>query len=199
MARAKIMTRTYGEIRGVDFSREARNVRENRSPDMVNMYKDYEDDSECIVTREGTDLLADFGKDEGSENKRIYALHIFTNDGNVKALVHMGKKLILWESFPGIYENDGEVLFASMNEYKSSSFMYNDKLYINDGLNYLRFDGESLIDVCDKERINGVISGIDETVDINALMLGSSSLDIPFIPRTRISRQNKRLRNECIV
>ena len=188
MARAKIMTRTYGEIRGVDFSREARNVRENRSPDMVNMYKDYEDDSECIVTREGTDLLADFGKDEESENKRIYALHIFTNDGNVKALVHMGKKLILWESFPGIYENDGEVLFASMNEHKSSSFMYNDKLYINDGLNYLRFDGESLIDVCDKERINGVINGIDETVDINALMLGSSSLDIPFIPRTSISR-----------
>ena len=186
----KIITRTYGEIRGVDFSREARNVRENRSPDMLNMYKNYEEDSECIVTREGIDLIADFSlvNNFEGEDKKIYGIHIFTNENIVKALVHIGKNLILWDNFPDEYEDNTSPLFVSMNENKSSSFMYNDKLYINDGINYLRYDGNELIDVCDKERINNKINNIDETVDVNGLLLSTSSLDVPFIPRTSISR-----------
>ena len=186
MARAKVITKTYPEIRGVDFSREARNVRENRSPDMLNMWKDYEEDSECIITREGIDLLADFSNTLGivGENKEIYGIHIFTNDDTVKALVHMGKNLILWEDFPSEYQNDTSPLFVSMNEYKSSSFMYNDKLYINDGLNYLRYDGSELIDICDKERINNLINAIDE----NTIPSSINNLDVPFIPTTTISR-----------
>lgn len=182
MATKKIITKTYHEIRGIDFSREARNVRENRSPDMLNMWKNYDEDSECIVTREGIDLLADFSTTIEDDEKKIYALHIFVNDNTVKALVHIGKHLVLWGNFPDEYTN-GDVLYSGMNNNKSSSFMYNDKLYINDGANYLRYDGNEIIDICDKNRINTVISNID-----NILPNEINNLDIPYIPTTSISR-----------
>lgn len=57
---ASTIAKTYGRIKGVDFSREPRNVDERRSPMMVNMWKDYSSDSECIVTREGFNILMDF-------------------------------------------------------------------------------------------------------------------------------------------
>ena len=73
---ANIITKTYGEIRGVDFSREARNVKENRSPDMVNMWKDYNDDSQCIVTREGYRLVADVSDliEGETSDKEVYGI-----------------------------------------------------------------------------------------------------------------------------
>ncbi len=73
------------------------------------------------------------------------------------------------------------LLSDKMNECKSMSFMYNDKLYINDGLTYYRFDGENLIEVADKERVNEQVLKIDAEHP-------ESSFDIPFIPTTSISR-----------
>ena len=98
MARAETIKRTYKNIKGVDFSREARNVSDNRSPMMVNMWKDYLDDSQCVVTREGYKLIADFSSLIDNElNKRIYGIHIYTTLGDNLALVHIGKFLYLYK------------------------------------------------------------------------------------------------------
>lgn len=183
MAKEETIKRTYKNIKGVDFSREARNVSDNRSPMMVNMWKDYLDDSHCVVTREGYKLIADFSSlIDNALNKRIYGIHVYTNLSDNLALVHIGKFLYLYKEFPSQINLENTVLLSDkMNECKSMSFMYNEKLYINDGLTYYRFDGENLIEVGNKERINEQVLRIDsEHLE--------SSFDIPFIPTTSISR-----------
>ena len=53
-----LMTRKYSNFRGVDFTNN--DVKVSRSPDALNMWKNYED-SDCIQTRPGMTLLNDFG------------------------------------------------------------------------------------------------------------------------------------------
>ncbi|WP_302826152.1 hypothetical protein [Anaerofustis stercorihominis] len=184
---ANVITKTYGEIRGVDFSREARNVKENRSPDMVNMWKDYESDSECIVTREGYDLLLDVSDliDGEKADKEVYGIHVFTGGGDTKALVHAGSYLFLWEDFPSAPQNLNsiETLATGMGKVRSESFMYNDKLYINDGLTYYRYDGSKLIEVSNLGSINEKMLSINGTT-----VKSDNDLDVPFVPITSISR-----------
>lgn len=67
----------------------------------------------------------------------INGLYIYNN---TTALVHAGNKLYLWDNFPSIPE-EPEILSETMNNARSSFFIFNDKVYINDGLNYLVYDG----------------------------------------------------------
>lgn len=60
---------------------------------------------------------------------------------NTTALVHAGNKLYLWDNFPSIPE-EPKILLETMNDERTSFFIFNDKVYINDGLNYLVYDGE---------------------------------------------------------
>lgn len=67
----------------------------------------------------------------------INGLYIYNN---TTALVHAGNKLYLWNNFPSVPESP-TILSETMNNVRSSFFIFNDKVYINDGLNYLVYDG----------------------------------------------------------
>lgn len=122
--------RQYADLTGVDFKNDESLVNLNRSPDALNVYKDYTGEGNCIQTRPGYVELADFGE-------KINGFYIYDIG---TALVHAGTKLYLWDTFPSEAE-DPEVLSSTMNNAKSSFFIFNDKLYINDGINYLVYDG----------------------------------------------------------
>jgi len=82
-------------------------------------------------------------------------MYIYKN----KALIHAGTNLYLWENFPDTPIKT--LLKNNMNNAKSSFVIFNEKLYILDGTNYLVYDGTTLKDV---------------------------SNDNPYIPTTTISR-----------
>ncbi len=122
--------RQYSNLAGVDFKNEESLVDLNRSPDALNVYIDYENEGNCIRTRPGYKELGQFGE-------KINGMYIYNT---TTMLVHSGTKLYLWDNFPSVPEGP-KVLFESMNDEESCFFIFEDKLYINDGLNYLVYDG----------------------------------------------------------
>lgn len=193
MASAQLITKTYSSIRGVDFSREARNIRDNRASLIVNMWKNYEDDSECLITREGYELVADVSDMIEpidpliDEDKTVYGIHVYSVSGTKVALLHVGTYLIMWENFPGDIEDNPRVLSTAMGTVRSSSFMFGEKLYINDGTDYVRFEYDNNTPVLtyltgdNYSRIHTAMENISaSTTDYD--------LDVPFVPITSISR-----------
>lgn len=129
--------RTYSNLAGVDFSNDPSKVQINRSPDCTNMWKNYSStQGACVETRPGIVQLENF-------TDSINGIHIY-DIGTRKAIVHAGTKLIEWNSFPS---SGYVVLKTDMNNQKSSMVVFQDKLYINDGSNYLVYDGNILKDV----------------------------------------------------
>ena len=127
---AVAIKRQYVDLAGIDFKNEESLVNLNRSPDALNIYKNYATEGNCIQTRPGYTKLAEFtGKING----------IFIHNATT-ALVHAGTKLYLWSNFPDEPENP-TVLNSSMNNRRTVFFSFNSKTYINDGLNYFVYDG----------------------------------------------------------
>lgn len=137
---AMSVKRIYKDFRGVDFSNEASLVDIRRSPDALNIWKNYrEEQGNCIETRPGYFKLGTFGE-------KINGFYVFNN----KALIHAGNKLYLWKNFPDNFTNkDIEKLKEDMNNQRSSFVIHDNKLYILDGLNYLVYYNDSLKDVSD--------------------------------------------------
>lgn len=135
------ITRAYGNFAGVDFTSDSSLVQLNRSPNCINMYKDYKSSlGQAIETRPGIETLL---KLDGE----IFGIH-FIKLETLKVLLHSGNKLYLWSDYPAKKDkNDMTILFLNMNTIKSRSFIYNNKLYINDGINYLYYDGEKVEEV----------------------------------------------------
>ncbi len=128
-----LVTRNYANFRGVDFSNKE--VSLVRSPDSLNMWKDYKNNlGRCIETRPDIELVSTY-------DNTIYGL-FFYKVGNIDMqIVHCGTKL---------YRVEGEVkteLFTGMKPARSQSFIYNNIFYIKDGINYLKYDGETLEEV----------------------------------------------------
>ena len=129
--------RVYSNLAGVDFSNDPSKVQINRSPNCINMWKNYSStQGSCIETRPGIISLENF-------IDNINGIHIY-DIGTRKAIVHAGTKLIEWSSFPS---QGYTILKSDMNNKKSSMVVFQDKLYINDGSNYLVYDGSVLKDV----------------------------------------------------
>lgn len=121
--------RTYSNFRGVDFANEPSIVNISRSPDALNIWKNYSDtQGSCIETRPGYIKLANF-------NDIIYGFYVF----NGKAFIHSGSNLYLWTNFPDTPE-EKELLKSDMNNIRSSFVVFNNKLYILDGKNFLVYD-----------------------------------------------------------
>lgn len=133
MALTDIITRKYSNFRGVDFSNNE--VASSRSPLALNMWKNYKD-SECIETRPGMELLGEFGN-------KIFGLFFFNKNDTLHVLIHSGTKLLKWVNYPN-KPVQTEELFVGMNIKESSSFIFDNILFIKDGLNYLEYDGESV-------------------------------------------------------
>ncbi len=145
--------RTYADFAGVDFLNEPTLVSITRSPDALNVWKNYRDaQGTCIETRPGYRKLAVIGD-------KINGIYIY---GLTMAIVHSGTCLYEWSNFPSVPNEESlRVLYDDMSNRRSCFNKLNSKLFINDGKNYLVYDGAVLKCVSD---------------------------DNPFVPRTSISR-----------
>ncbi len=148
--------RVYTDFAGVDFLEEPSLVAITRSPDALNVWKNYEDtQGACVETRPGFKKLAQIGT-------KINGIYIYRTD---TALIHSGTVLYEWSNFPDVPDEEHlKQLYTDMNNDKKSYFNKADQegnVYINDGKNYLVYDGTTAKKVTDAD---------------------------PFIPRTTISR-----------
>ena len=127
-----LITRDYRDFRGVDFT--DREVSLYRSPDSLNMWKDYKNLGKSIETRPEIELVATY-------DNTIFGLFFYRVGNKEMMIVHSGTKL---------YRVEGDTkteLFTGMKPAKSNAFVYNQILYIKDGINYLKYDGEALTQV----------------------------------------------------
>ncbi len=132
----KTKANIYQNFRGVDFFNEV--VQPYRSPDSINMWKNYNSSNKGIETRPGMIKLANL-------ELEIFGIFFYEVNNVTQVLVHYGTKLGIWKNFPEdpIMEN----LFSGMNVRESNSFVFNNILFIYDGINYLEYDGETVKEV----------------------------------------------------
>lgn len=122
-----IISRVYGNFRGVDFRGEEINL--IRSPDSLNVWKDYKE-TESIRTRPGMKLHTAF-------DDTIYGI-FFYND---EILVHSGTKLYKVKN--GVKTS----LATGIKARESNGFIYENVWYFKDGNCYKQYDGTTIKDV----------------------------------------------------
>ena len=116
--------RIYTDFKGVDFLEEPSLVDITRSPDALNVWKNYKDtQGACIETRPGYRKLAQIG------TSAIYGIFIFSTS---IAIVHSGNKLYEWNNFPNEPDTDNLVeIYSDMNNRRSYYNKVDEKLYYN--------------------------------------------------------------------
>ena len=127
----ELVTRLYGNFRGVDFRGEEVNLL--RSPDSLNVWKDYKE-IDCIRTRPEMELLEGF-------TDKVWGIFFYTVGDTEMMIVHSGTKL--YKVANGLKTE----LYSGVNEAPSNSFYYNSFWYFKDGKHYLQYDGETIKDV----------------------------------------------------
>lgn len=126
-----LITRNYTNFRGVDFSNRKDEVSLYRSPDSINMWKNYKNNrGQAIESRPDLDLVETY-------IDTIWGLFFYSYGGATHKIVHAGTKL---------YDNKN-VIYDKMTAHKSQSFVYNSLLYIKDGTQYLVYDGKTVKEV----------------------------------------------------
>ena len=132
------VVRNYYSLAGVDFTTDMSMVQKNRSPNCENMYKDYKSSlGQAIETRPGFSNVLNMSSE-------IYGIHFLQLD-ILKVVIHSGSNLYLWSDYPNSQEESNmTLLYSFMAQKESRSFCYNDKLYLNDGLKYLYYDGTNV-------------------------------------------------------
>ena len=125
-----LITRNYGGFRGVDFYNRADGVSLYRSPDALNVWKNYKSD-ECVETRPDIELV---GTAYASD---INGFFIYYHTGANHKIVHSGTSLY----------DDGDSIYASMANAKSQYFVVGNNLYIKDGTNFLMYNGVTVVTV----------------------------------------------------
>lgn len=131
-----LVTREFSVLRGVDFANDPGIVDLVRSPDALNVWKDYaKTHGTCVETRPGYVEISSF-------EERINGFFRWSRS---KAFVHSGTKLYLCD-FP-TQASENVILHENMNDEKSEMYLFGGSLYINDGLNFLKYDGTTLKDV----------------------------------------------------
>ena len=115
----------YSKFRGVDFSNRPDEVSFYRSPDALNMWKNYESDSgKGIETRPDVELIKKY-------DSNVNGLYFYEINKVMHKIVHVGNKL---------YDEDN-VIYEKMADNKSLFFVFNNILYIKDGVNYIEYNG----------------------------------------------------------
>ena len=128
MSTGDLITRVYGNFRGVDFRGEEINIR--RSPDSLNVWKDYKE-TESIRTRPGMELKVSFPAE-------VYGIFFYKN----LTLVHSGTNLYTVTS-----GGKKTIIYNGLKEANSNGFVYEDIWYFKDGKHYLRYDGTTIKEV----------------------------------------------------
>lgn len=130
-----LITRVYSNFRGVDFSNTE--VALYRSPDAINMWKDYKKMGTSIETRPDIVLFKEL-------KNTVYGLFFYTINQVDHMIIHCGVSLYDYNMKTKELKIIKE---KGMNIRKSQSFIYRNILYIKDGLNYLQYDGETCKEV----------------------------------------------------
>lgn len=130
-----LITRNYSNFRGVDFSNTE--VALYRSPDAINMWKDYKKMGTSIETRPDIVLFKEL-------KNTVYGLFFYTINQVDHMIIHCGVSLYDYNMKTKELKTIKE---KGMNIRKSQSFIYRNILYIKDGLNYLQYDGETCKEV----------------------------------------------------
>ena len=126
-----LITRVYGDFRGCDFRGEDVDI--TRSPDSLNMWKDYKDIT-CIRTRPKMKEIEKFGG-------IVWGIYFYNLEDKEIMIVHSGSKLYK------IVDGERTEIFDGANNSNSEAFIYNNIWYFKDGKNYLRYDGEIIEEI----------------------------------------------------
>lgn len=131
MISGSLITRNYTNFLGVDFTNRKDEISLQRSPDALNIWKNYKNSNgKCIETRPDIELLQEY-------SDTIFGLFFYTVNGTTYQIAHIEDKLY----------KDNELLYEGMATNKSKSFVFNNILYIRDNNKYLRFDGTEIKEV----------------------------------------------------
>lgn len=146
MASGSLVSRVYGNFRGVDFRGDEISLA--RSPDSVNMWKDYKE-IDSIRTRPGMELLSSFTPNNTIDkeiNAPVGGIHFYKAGDTEMMIIHQGKTL--YKVVNGVqsilYYG---VVTSNTSNLPSNSFIYNNVWYFMDGLNYLQYDGAEIKEV----------------------------------------------------
>lgn len=131
MSSGDLVTRTYGNFRGVDFRGDEINLM--RSPDSVNVWKDYKE-TESIRTRPAMEPVLLF-------DEKVNGIFFYKAADTEMMIVHSGTKLYK------VVEGEKEVLYEGLNAMKSNAFVFNNLWFFKDGKHYLQYDGATIKDV----------------------------------------------------
>lgn len=124
-----LITRNYSNYRGVDFSNRKDEVNIYRSPDALNVWKNYKStEGKSIETRPDVELLGEY-------SNTIFGL--FFNENTKTMYIHTGTQIIVGES----------VAYEGVTKHKSRFFVFDNKVYFMDGTNYLVQNGDTFEEV----------------------------------------------------
>lgn len=135
LAAGGLRIQKYSNFRGVDFTDSS--VSEYRSPDALNMWKNYKTLGKRIETRPEIELQLKF-------SNTIYGLFFYTINKVDHWIIHCGTSL---NDYNPKTKETKTIKTNGMNPFKSTFFIYNNILFIKDGINYLEYDGSTLKDV----------------------------------------------------
>lgn len=135
MSSGDLVTRQYSDFLGVDFSNY--NVSLYRSPDAKNMWKDYKALGKSISSRKGMKKFLSLGA-------IVYGIFFYKIGIVQHIIIHSGTSLYDYNMNT---EELNTIKATGMNPRKSYSFIYNNILYIKDGINYLQYNGVTVSDV----------------------------------------------------
>lgn len=130
-----LITRQYTDFRGVDFT--GREVALTRSPDALNVWKNYRKLGKCIETRPDIEIF------RGFENT-VYGIFFYEINSINHMIIHSGTSLYDYNMQS---KELNTIKATGMNPRKSQSFIYNNIFYLKDGINYLEYDGETCKEV----------------------------------------------------
>lgn len=122
-----IISRIYGNFRGVDFRGEEINI--VRSPDSLNVWKDYKE-TESIRTRPALEQRVTF-------SDTVWGIFFY----NGTMLVHSGTTLYK------VVNGTKTDIYWGLKEAISDSFIYENIWYFKDGKHYLQYDGKTIGEV----------------------------------------------------
>lgn len=131
MSSGTLVPRVYSSFRGVDFRGEEVNL--VRSPDALNMWKDYKE-TESIRTRPELSAFDTFPT-------QVWGVFFYKVGNTEMMLVHSGTTL--YKVVDGVTTQ----LYTGLNPKRSQSFIYNNIWYFKDGINYLQYDGQTIGEV----------------------------------------------------
>ncbi len=130
-----LMSRNYSNFKGVDFSNRKDEVSLYRSPDALNVWKNYKGtNGRCIETRPEMELLSEL-------DNTIYGLFFYEINQENHMIIHSGTKLY------DIYNQEKKLIYEGMNPRKSYSFVFSNIFFLKDGINYLEYDGDKCKEV----------------------------------------------------